>query len=245
MCLTRVVTVVVMIFGLSPATAGQQPPQQELLDRLLKAEADEVAPGEDPEEAAKILYSLGFNLWAPLVQLGLTPTEADSVLSGLRDAAGGGDPNVSIETYGPMIEAFARTRIIAGVAEEKARAQAYMASTAAEPGAVRSASGLVFFDLRPGTGAMPTSLNTVRVNYRGTLSDGTEFDSSYGRGELAEFALGSVIACWTEGVAKMRVGGQARLVCPAAIGYGDRGQPPDIPGGAALNFEIELLGIVR
>ena len=106
------------------------------------------------------------------------------------------------------------------------RAQAYVASTAAEPGAVVSASGLVFFDLRPGTGAMPTSLNTVRVNYRGTLSDGTEFDSSYGRGEPAEFALGSVIACWTEGVAKMRVGGQARLVCPAAIGYGDRGHRP-------------------
>jgi FKBP-type peptidyl-prolyl cis-trans isomerase FkpA len=83
----------------------------------------------------------------------------------------------------------------------------------------------------------------VKVHYRGTLVDGTEFDSSYKRNEPAEFPLNQVIPCWTEGVQKMKVGGKSQLVCPASIAYGDRGSPPVIPAGATLIFEIELLGI--
>jgi FKBP-type peptidyl-prolyl cis-trans isomerase FkpA len=83
----------------------------------------------------------------------------------------------------------------------------------------------------------------VKVNYRGTLIDGTEFDSSYKRGQPAQFPLSGVIRCWTEGVQKMKVGGKARLVCPSEIAYGDSGHPPTIPGGATLIFEIELLEI--
>jgi FKBP-type peptidyl-prolyl cis-trans isomerase FkpA len=81
------------------------------------------------------------------------------------------------------------------------------------------------------------------VNYRGTLIDGTEFDSSYKRNQPAQFPLSGVIRCWTEGVQKMKVGGKARLVCPSEIAYGDNGRPPTIPGGATLIFEIELLEI--
>jgi len=83
----------------------------------------------------------------------------------------------------------------------------------------------------------------VKVQYRGTLVDGTEFDSSYRRKEPAQFALSSVIKCWTEGVQMMKLGGKARLVCPSDLAYGDQGRP-SIPGGAALIFEIELLEIV-
>jgi FKBP-type peptidyl-prolyl cis-trans isomerase FkpA len=83
----------------------------------------------------------------------------------------------------------------------------------------------------------------VKVNYRGTLIDGTEFDSSYKRNQPAQFPLSGVIRCWTEGVQKMKVGGKARLVCPSEIAYGDSGRPPTIPGGATLIFEIELLEI--
>jgi FKBP-type peptidyl-prolyl cis-trans isomerase FkpA len=83
----------------------------------------------------------------------------------------------------------------------------------------------------------------VKVNYRGTLPDGTEFDSSYKRNEPASFPLNRVIPCWTEGVQMMKVGGKARLTCPSAIAYGDAGSPPAIPPGATLIFEIELLGI--
>ena len=81
------------------------------------------------------------------------------------------------------------------------------------------------------------------MNYRGTLINGTEFDSSYARNEPAEFQLLGVIKCWTEGVQRMRVGGKARLVCPSNLAYGDEGNQ-GIPGGAALVFEVELLGIV-
>ena len=83
----------------------------------------------------------------------------------------------------------------------------------------------------------------MKVHYRGTLINGTEFDSSYARNEPAVFPLGGVIRCWTEGVQRMKVGGKARLVCPSDLAYGDRGNEA-IPGGAALVFEIELLEIV-
>jgi len=119
----------------------------------------------------------------------------------------------------------------------------YLEKAAAEPGAVRTASGLVYRELRAGTGASPNASDTVKVHYRGTLVNGTEFDSSYKRNEPATFPLNQVIPCWTEGVQKMKVGGKSQLVCPSSIGYGDRGAPPDIPGGATLIFEIELLGI--
>ena len=119
----------------------------------------------------------------------------------------------------------------------------YLEKAAAEPGAQKTASGLVYIEMRPGTGASPKATDTVRVNYRGTLVDGKEFDSSYARSEPAEFPLNRVIPCWTEGVQKMKVGGKSKLVCPSSIAYGEAGAPPDIPGGATLIFEIELLGV--
>ena len=121
-------------------------------------------------------------------------------------------------------------------------AQAYLDKAAAEPGAQKTASGLIYRELRPGTGASPQATDTVEVHYRGTLIDGKEFDSSYD-GEPLEFPLNRVIRAWTEGVQMMKVGGKAQLVCPANLAYGERGAPPDITGGATLVFEIELLGI--
>ncbi len=99
--------------------------------------------------------------------------------------------------------------------------------------------------LKEGDGPAPTSDSVVTVHYRGTLTDGTEFDSSYGRGQPATFPLQNVIRCWTFGVPMMKLGEKAKLVCPAAVAYGSKGAPPDIPGGATLAFEIELLSIVK
>jgi FKBP-type peptidyl-prolyl cis-trans isomerase FkpA len=114
---------------------------------------------------------------------------------------------------------------------------------AAEPGAVKTPSGMVYRELTPGTGASPKATDTVKVNYRGTLVDGTEFDSSYKRNEPATFPLNRVIPCWTEGVQRMKIGGKSKLTCPSNLAYGDQGSPPTIPGGATLVFEVELLGI--
>jgi FKBP-type peptidyl-prolyl cis-trans isomerase FkpA len=105
-------------------------------------------------------------------------------------------------------------------------------------------SGLVFKSVKDGNGASPVATDVVRVHYRGTFPDGKEFDSSYKRGQPAEFPLNRVIKCWTEGVQKMKVGGKAQLVCPPGIAYGERGTPGGpIPPNATLHFEIELLGI--
>ncbi len=124
-----------------------------------------------------------------------------------------------------------------------AHAQDALTKAAQEPGAAITASGLVYRSLKDGTGASPRATDTVRVHYRGTFPDGREFDSSYKRGQPASFPLNRVIKCWTEGVQRLKVGGKAKLTCPAAIAYGERGAGSDIPPGAILQFEVELLGI--
>ena len=120
---------------------------------------------------------------------------------------------------------------------------ATLENAAKEKGAVRTDSGLIYRSLTEGKGASPTATDTVRVHYRGTFPDGKEFDSSYKRNEPTEFPLNRVIKCWTEGVAKMKVGGKAKLTCPPAIAYGERGAGGVIPPNATLQFEVELLAI--
>ena len=117
------------------------------------------------------------------------------------------------------------------------------AAAAKEAGAVVTASGLVYRSLKDGTGASPTARDKVKVHYRGTFPDGKEFDSSYTRNEAIEFPLNGVIKCWTEGVQRMKVGGKAKLTCPASIAYGERGAGGVIPPNATLLFEVELLAI--
>jgi len=121
--------------------------------------------------------------------------------------------------------------------------QAFLEKAAKEPGAIKTESGLVYRELTPGTGPSPSATDMVTVNYRGTLIDGTEFDSSYKHGQPVPLALNQVIPCWTEGVQRMKVGGKSKLVCPSDSAYGPQGSPPVIPPNATLEFEIELLAI--
>jgi FKBP-type peptidyl-prolyl cis-trans isomerase FkpA len=114
---------------------------------------------------------------------------------------------------------------------------------AAEKGAVKTESGMVYRSLTDGKGASPKETDVVRVHYKGTLSDGKEFDSSYKRGQPTEFPLNRVIKCWTEGVQRMKVGGKAKLTCPPSLAYGDKGAGGTIPPNATLQFEVELLAI--
>ena len=122
-------------------------------------------------------------------------------------------------------------------------ADATLDAAAKEAGAVVTASGLVYKSLKDGSGASPKASDTVKVNYRGTFPDGKEFDSSYKRNQAIEFPLMNVIKCWTEGVQLMKVGGKAKLTCPASIAYGERGAGGVIPPNATLLFEVELLAI--
>lgn len=118
-----------------------------------------------------------------------------------------------------------------------------VAAAAKVKGAMVTPSGLVYLSLKDGSGASPSASDKVTVQYRGTFADGTEFDSSYKRHAPATFPLNGVIPCWTEGVQHMKVGGKARLTCPAAIAYGARGAGGVIPPNTPLQFEIELLSI--
>ena len=142
------------------------------------------------------------------------------------------------------VTAAAIATAVAMVFAPAAFAQSDAAAAAAkEAGASVSASGLVYRSIKDGTGASPAATDVVKVHYRGTLPDGKEFDSSIARGAPAEFPLNRVIKCWTEGVQKMKVGGKAKLTCPPAIAYGERGAGSVIPPNATLLFEVELLGI--
>jgi FKBP-type peptidyl-prolyl cis-trans isomerase FkpA len=207
-----------------------------------KAAAPAAAPGGLTTDDQKIIYAIGLSMAKNLSQLQLSRAELDIVKQALSDAAAG-KPAIELNTWGPKINSLAQARMARAATQEKVKAKAFLDTAATEPGATRTPSGLVYRELAAGTGASPKATDKVKVNYRGTLVNGTEFDSSYKRNMPFEIPLNQVIPCWTEGVQRMKVGGKSRLVCPSEIAYGDGGSPPTIPGGATLIFEIELLGV--
>jgi FKBP-type peptidyl-prolyl cis-trans isomerase FkpA len=189
----------------------------------------------------KTIYALGLSVYNSLGQFDLSPAELEIIKRAIGDAAAK-KPAVELDAWGPKIQGFAQARGSRVAGREKGASAAYLAKAAAETGAVKTDSGLIYREMRAGTGESPKATDTVKVNYRGTLVSGTEFDSSYKRNEPAEFPLNGVIPCWTEGVQRMKTGGKAQLVCPSDLAYGDQGRP-SIPGGATLIFEIELLEV--
>jgi FKBP-type peptidyl-prolyl cis-trans isomerase FkpA len=207
--------------------------------------------GSSPQAAAalnsedeKAAYAAGAMLGRNLAALSLSPSELEAAKRGLSDVASGKTPAVDLQAYEPKVMAMMQSRRASKAVGEKEKGKAFCENVAKETGASAAPSGLVFKSLKPGSGPNPRPTDVVRVHYRGTFIDGNEFDSSIKRGQPAEFALNGVIPCWTEGVQKMKVGEKARLVCPSDIAYGDQGRP-GIPGGATLDFEVELLDIVK
>jgi FKBP-type peptidyl-prolyl cis-trans isomerase FkpA len=202
-------------------------------------------PVEPKSEEEKTLYALGLSLGNNIASFKLTGPELEMVKQGMSDAATGGTAKVDIATYGPKIREMYQTRMAAAAGAAKEKSKAFLDAAAKEPGCQKMEDGLLYTELKKGEGPSPQPTDQVKVHYKGTLVDGTEFDSSYKRNEPATFPLNGVIKCWTEGVGKMAVGGKAKLVCPSDIAYGDNGRPPVIPPGATLVFEVELLDIVK
>lgn len=124
-------------------------------------------------------------------------------------------------------------------------ALASLATAGVQAAPEKTPSGLIYESIKDGSGAQATPEANVQVHYRGTLTNGTEFDSSHKRGQPATFPLNRVIPCWTEGVSKMKEGGKAKLTCPPNIAYGSRGAGAAVPPNATLNFEVELLKVMR
>lgn len=206
----------------APGSGGSEPP---------KLETDE----------QKTLYALGLLLGRNAKPFALTPEELEIVKAGLSDAATGAKPQVELETYGPMVSELADKRAAAGAEETKLKGQEFADNVAKEKEATKTESGVVIRTITPGSGGSPASTDIVRVHYEGKLIDGTVFDSSLQRGEPAEFPLDRVVPCWTEALQKMKKGEKAQVVCPSSVAYGERGAPPDIPPGATLSFEVELI----
>jgi len=202
-------------------------------------------PPLSAEDKQKALYAFGALIAerTPVKAAGFSEEDLKEVAQGMKDAAGGKELQVKLEEFGPKVEQLLNEKQAAKAEAEKKKGAEFAAKMAKEKGATKLPSGLIYIETQAGTGKQPAATDTVSVHYKGTLIDGTEFDSSYKRGQPTEFPLNGVIKCWTEGVAKMKVGGKAKLVCPSDIAYGERGAGANIPGGATLMFEVELLGI--
>jgi FKBP-type peptidyl-prolyl cis-trans isomerase FkpA len=210
-----------------------------------KPSADSSGPVQFQNDDQRSAYALGVMMSRNLGPFSLSDTELELFDRGLRDGLSGRKPQVTVEEWGIKIQEFMASRAKAAAAQEEAAGASFLAAAAAEPGAVKLDSGVIYRELTPGTGATPDDKDRVKVHYTGTLRDGTVFDSSVERGTPAEFALNGVIPCWTQGVAKMKVGGKSKLTCPASTAYGDRGAGPKIKPGAALAFEVELLDVTK
>jgi FKBP-type peptidyl-prolyl cis-trans isomerase FklB len=195
----------------------------------------------------KVSYGVGRQMGEQLASGGFEGVDASAVAAGVIDALGAKPSAV------PEAELEAAFKVIAERMEAKqqeaakalaADGEAFLASNAERLEVTVTDSGLQYEVLEQGLGERPEASSTVQVHYRGTLIDGTVFDSSYDRGQPAEFPVGGVIAGWTEALQLMNVGSKYRVYIPQELGYGPRGAGQAIPPYAALVFDVELLAVV-
>jgi FKBP-type peptidyl-prolyl cis-trans isomerase len=234
-----------LALGLAGAAVAEEPAKP----AAPKADAKAATPkAEAKPDDAKTLYGVGLAIERSLDTFALTPAELDKVVQGIRDGVTG-KPKVALDPkLQSSINDLARAR--APKAAEKAASREkdvgapYLAKMAKDPKAKKTPSGAIVIPEQEGSGPVPKETDKVKVNYTGTLVNGNVFDSSQGRGP-AEFPLNQVVKCWTEALQLMKVGGKAKVVCPSQLAYGERGNPPVIPGNAVLTFEVELIDIVK
>jgi FKBP-type peptidyl-prolyl cis-trans isomerase FkpA len=201
------------------------------------------SPAAPKTEEQKAFYALGVHLNKQLSVFDLSADELKMVQQGMSDASTdkklAAEPEANMQKLGELAQA----RMAKATEKQKVAAKPFLENAAKEKGAQKTASGLIYKEIKAGTGAQPKATDIVKVHYVGTLTDGKEFDSSVKRGQPVELPLGQILPCWTEGVGMMKVGGKSKLVCPSDIAYGDKGRPPVIPGGATLIFEVELMEV--
>jgi FKBP-type peptidyl-prolyl cis-trans isomerase FklB len=194
------------------------------------------------DEAAKMQYALGYQLGRDLTGVDLRPQDLQR---GVEDGRSGAKPKLSEAEMEAALTSLQkrvteqRTKTQAEQAEKaRTSGEAYLAANAKKPGVTTTASGLQYRVVTQGTGKKPTAAESVTVHYKGTLVDGTEFDSSYKRGQPATFPVSGVIPGWTEALQLMPIGSKYELAIPPALAYGSQGPLAN----QVLLFEVELLG---
>lgn len=243
------------------ATAGTNPSSKKKPSKA--AEAAPAAASTTPPQSTlqladfrdSLSYALGTNVIATIKQqqLDINPM---IMLRAIEDAFTGQKPAMDEQGMMKVFQKFEESRQQnsaddksssknngPSMEENKAKGRAFLADNAKKAGVTTTPSGLQYRVITQGTGSKPLATDKVKVHYKGTLIDGTEFDSSYKRGEPIEFPLNGVIKGWTEGVQLMSVGSKYEFFIPSELAYGDREVGGVIPAGSTLVFEVELLGI--
>ncbi len=229
-------TAIVSLLGLSSlalAQSASHPPA------AAQPQAKATSPAQIKSEGS---YSLGLSIGESLrrASVDANAISAQRVMQGLHDALAGK------ATFGPNNEQSIRALIVGARArlgnENHATARAFLVRNGKKKGIVTTQSGLEYEVVTPGQGATPKASDTVMVNYRGTLLNGTEFDSSYKRGEPASFPVDRVIPGWQEALKLMKPGAKWRIFVPPQLAY-DLNSPPPIPPGSLLIFDVNLLGV--
>lgn len=240
-CLSAIVAVLSSIFLALPLASADPVATRGTSVTITNAAPNEVLPSAE----ARTLYTLGQLISRTLDGFTLSETELAWVKAGLDDGVLGRTPKVDLAAEAGGLHTLQETRRRATLERERTAGAAYLAAVAKSPGVERRQSGLVIQSLQFGAGEQPTALDHVSVHYEGKLIDGTVFESSRTRGTPATLPVRGVIACWSEALQVMRVGGRSRIVCPAELAYGERGSPPAVKPGATIEFDIELIGVVR
>lgn len=198
-------------------------------------------------DKGKMSYMIGQQIGGQFKQSKMD-IDPDTLAASIADAMAGKESRLSPAEVQAVVQKMQEAQKAEAEGEAKANLEKgakFLEENKSKPGVIATASGLQYQVITEGKGPSPKATDVVKVNYLGTLIDGTKFDSSYDRGQPVEFPLNQVIPGWTEALQLMKVGGKNKLFVPANIAYGPQGRPPVIPGNSTLIFEVELLAIVK
>lgn len=204
--------------------------------------AQSVTEAQLKDEKNKVSYAIGLNMGRSLTQV-KDDVDLKMVTQGINDAVAG-KASLTDDQIVETLNAFSASITTRIATRNKERGDKFLAENKGKSGVKTTASGLQYQVVTQGKGALPAATDQVKVHYRGTLIDGTEFDSSYSRNEPTQFGLNQVIKGWTEGLQLMPVGSKYKFFIPSDLAYGESG-PPSIGPNQALIFEVELLEIVK
>jgi FKBP-type peptidyl-prolyl cis-trans isomerase FkpA len=209
------------------------------------------ATGELTTDPQKFGYAIGVDIGKSLKPV-KDEVDVDALIAGLQETIAGQTPRLTDEVREQVKADITRKLQQKQMEERTAKAKTakeagekFLAENGQREGVKTTASGLQYEVVTEGTGAQPKTTDKVKVHYKGTLIDGTEFDSSYSRGQPVEFPLGNVIPGWTEGLQLMKVGGKSKLYIPSQLAYGERGAGAKIGPNETLVFEVELLNVEK